>query len=53
LPNISQKKSITGLSAAKYLREKGIDVIVLEARDRVGGRTYTKRVCFTFKLLLE
>ncbi len=43
--NISQKISITGLSAAKYLREKGIDVIVLEARDRVGGRTYTKRVC--------
>lgn len=33
-----------GLSAAKVLQEKGIDVIVLEARDRVGGRTYTEHV---------
>ncbi|XP_055944727.1 amine oxidase [flavin-containing] B-like [Argiope bruennichi] len=34
---------ISGLSSAKLLRDYGIDVIVLEARDRVGGRTLTKR----------
>lgn len=32
---------ISGLCAAKLLQESGIDVIVLEARDRVGGRTQT------------
>ncbi|KAL5005235.1 hypothetical protein ScPMuIL_018691 [Solemya velum] len=34
---------ISGLSAAKLLKESGQNVIVLEARDRVGGRTYTLR----------
>lgn len=34
---------LSGLSAAKVLHEKGIDVVVLEARDRVGGRTFTVR----------
>ncbi|XP_078700515.1 amine oxidase [flavin-containing] B-like [Branchiostoma floridae x Branchiostoma belcheri] len=34
---------ISGLCAAKLLQESGLDVRVLEARDRVGGRTYTKR----------
>ncbi|XP_033095701.1 amine oxidase [flavin-containing] B-like isoform X2 [Anneissia japonica] len=32
---------ISGLSAAKLLHDQGLDVVVLEARDRVGGRTYT------------
>lgn len=32
---------LSGLSAAKLLTEKNIDVIVLEARERVGGRTHT------------
>ncbi|XP_051877414.1 amine oxidase [flavin-containing]-like [Pristis pectinata] len=32
---------LSGLSAAKLLIEEGLKVLVLEARDRVGGRTYT------------
>ncbi|XP_070573963.1 amine oxidase [flavin-containing] B-like [Ptychodera flava] len=32
---------LSGLSAAKLLKEQGIDVVVLEAKDRVGWRTYT------------
>ncbi|MBR7781673.1 flavin monoamine oxidase family protein [Undibacterium luofuense] len=32
---------IAGLAAAKQLRDAGIDVIVLEARDRTGGRIHT------------
>ncbi|KAG8191608.1 hypothetical protein JTE90_018540 [Oedothorax gibbosus] len=34
---------ISGLSAAKLLHEIGVSVIVLEANNRVGGRTLTKR----------
>ena len=34
-----------GLSAARELVKKGVkDVVVLEARDRVGGRTWTRRL---------
>lgn len=34
---------LSGLSAAKWLHESGINVLVLEAHDRVGGRTFTKK----------
>ncbi|XP_061647755.1 amine oxidase [flavin-containing] isoform X1 [Phyllopteryx taeniolatus] len=34
---------ISGLSAAKLLLESGLSPVVLEARDRVGGRTFTTR----------
>ena len=30
---------ISGMSAALYLHTHGIDVLVLEARERLGGRT--------------
>lgn len=34
---------LAGLAAAYVLREAGLDVLVLEARHRVGGRVYTMR----------
>src|SRR6185436_17923519 len=33
---------IAGLAAARTLRDHGIDVTVLEARDRIGGRAWTR-----------
>lgn len=33
-----------GLAAASALRNAGIEVVVLDARDRVGGRTFTRDV---------
>src|SRR4051812_28999154 len=38
-----------GLMAAKILSAKGIDVLVLEARDRLGGRIHTVENLFTSK----
>jgi peptidoglycan/xylan/chitin deacetylase (PgdA/CDA1 family) len=33
---------LAGLYAARLLRQRGLDPIVLEARDRVGGRTWSR-----------
>lgn len=35
---------MAGLAAARALAESGVRVLVLEARDRVGGRIYTEQV---------
>lgn len=34
---------ISGIAAAERLRERGVDVLVVEARDRVGGRIHSDR----------
>lgn len=34
---------ISGLRAASILYQNGIDVVVVEARDRIGGRIFTSR----------
>src|SRR5437764_1027619 len=44
---------LAGLTAALELAESGWDVVVLEARDRVGGRVYTLREPFTTGLHAE
>jgi len=38
---------ISGLVAARALRLAGVDVVVVEARDRIGGRTHTVDVAGT------
>lgn len=35
---------MSGLTAAKLLHKSGFDVLVLEAKPHVGGRTYTKEI---------
>lgn len=35
---------VAGLSAARALHDSGTETVVLEARDRIGGRTYTADV---------
>jgi monoamine oxidase len=37
---------MAGLAAARSLEERGAEVTVVEARDRVGGRVWTIRDCF-------
>ncbi|QZA14725.1 FAD-dependent oxidoreductase [Mycolicibacterium holsaticum DSM 44478 = JCM 12374] len=39
---------LAGLTAARILRRAGVDVAVLEARDRVGGRTLNHRLGAAF-----
>jgi monoamine oxidase len=34
---------LTGLTLAYYLRDQNVEVILLEARERLGGRIYTKQ----------
>lgn len=44
---------VSGLSGAKILVENGIDVLVLEARNRVGGRTWTVQVSLKHFILSD
>lgn len=44
---------IAGLAAAQQLQQFGLEVIVLEARDRVGGRIATFRKGMFFRYILQ
>lgn len=44
---------IAGLAAADFLDNKGFDVVILEARDRIGGRIFTDRSLNGIPLDLE
>ena len=33
---------VSGLSAASELRKSGLSILVLEARDHIGGRAWTR-----------
>ena len=34
---------VAGLAAARELHARGLDVVILEARERIGGRVFTRR----------
>lgn len=38
---------IAGLAAARHLHLQGLNIVVLEARDRIGGRLWTNKSVFT------
>ncbi|MBA0765291.1 hypothetical protein Gotri_014512, partial [Gossypium trilobum] len=40
-----------GLTAARHLKRQGFSVVVLEARDRIGGRVYTD--CFSLSVPVD
>ncbi|MCZ6870966.1 MAG: FAD-dependent oxidoreductase, partial [Gammaproteobacteria bacterium] len=37
---------VTGLSAARALQDNGLNVQILESKDRIGGRAYTDNHTF-------
>ncbi|MGZ5345167.1 MAG: flavin monoamine oxidase family protein [Actinomycetota bacterium] len=41
------RRRVAGLTAARDLGERGLTVAVLEGRDRLGGRTWTRRIAGT------
>ncbi len=43
-PLIVVGAGVAGLSAARALHDGGFEVLVLEARDRIGGRTWTREL---------